>query len=145
MLFNDLQSSVFIYNDILLHKCKGNCVEVKSAGFWWCVQLFILSIDLFCVKKVLLDFDASVVLYWQCIVLFASLGVISQIIFPYNEHIANIVSLSLSTAHHPDQLTQGLTVLSAHSNNESSVISQCATHTDPSLHLFHEFLTLPLL
>lgn len=100
--------------------------------------LFYLLIYLCKKKKVLLGFNASVVPYWQCIVLFASLGVINPIIFPYNEHIANIVSLSLSTAHHPDQLTQGLTVLSAHSNNESSVISQCATHTDPSL-------TLPLL
>ncbi len=109
------------------------------------VQLFILFIDLFCVTKALLGFNASVVPYWQRILLFASLGVISQIIFPYNEHIANIVSLSVSTALHPDQLTQGLIVLSAHSNNESSGISQCATQTHPSLHLFHELLTLRLL
>lgn len=42
-------------------------------------------------------FDASLLLYWQCIVVFATLGVISQIIFGYNEHIANIVCVSLSS------------------------------------------------
>lgn len=140
MLFNELKSSVFI----LLHEFKtvhfkGNYVEVE------CTVIYSIYWSILCKENVLLRFNASLLLYWQCIDLFASLGVISQIIFPYNEHIANIVSLSLSTAHHPDQLTQGLTVLSAQSNNETSVISQCATHTDPSLLLFYEFLTLPLL
>lgn len=72
---------------------------------------------------------------------FVSLGIISQIIFPYNERIANIVSLNLSIAHQPDQFTQGLMAMNAQSNNDSSVSSQCATRT----HLFYELLTMALL
>lgn len=39
-LINELQSSVFIYDDILLQNFKGNCVEMKMGMLMECTVIY---------------------------------------------------------------------------------------------------------
>lgn len=49
MLINELQSSVFIYDDILF---KGNCVEMKMAMLMECTVIYSIYLSILCKENV---------------------------------------------------------------------------------------------